>query len=209
MKAIEERTRKVREEEQVWDLKILLKYIQERFVERKELNIVRQMSISIILVMIYTNLRLAEIMRAKINWQDDNQQTIIIETFIKKKPAGRVKLTLNMMEKQDLCPVKWFRLWMVGKTQYEEGEIWKRKGIQQNFKAEQWSKKIREEMVKAGISKKERVTSIRAASITRAFQLGASSEQINRWTRHANTASTVQQYYDRANNDMIRQQLIL
>ncbi|KAA6365801.1 MAG: hypothetical protein EZS28_038672 [Streblomastix strix] len=169
MKAIEEKTRKVREEEQVWDLKIML---------------------------IFNNLRFAEIMKAKINQLDHNQQTILIETFLKNKHAGRVKLTLNMISKYDLRPVKWLSLWMVGKTQYQEGEIWKRKGIKQKFNAEQWNKKIREEMVNVGISKKERVTSIRAAYVTRTFQLGASSDQINRWTRQVNTASMVQQYND-------------
>jgi hypothetical protein len=46
-------------------------------------------------------------------------------------------------------------------------------------------------MKEAGISEKESVTSIRAAAITRAFQIGASTEDVNRWTRHSSAASTI------------------
>lgn len=64
-------------------------------------------------------------------------------------------------------------------------------------------------MCNAGISKGESVTSIRAAAITRAFQLGASAEDVNRWPRHSNTAAMIQKYYDKNWNDNIRNLLSL
>jgi hypothetical protein len=56
------------------------------------------MSITIILIMIYTNLRLAEIMRSKIDTSQIKDGKIIIETMILKKPAGPVKIILRKME---------------------------------------------------------------------------------------------------------------
>jgi hypothetical protein len=47
--------------------------------------------------MIYTNLRLAEVIRAKLNTSQIPQGKIIIETMILKKPAGPIKLVLRKM----------------------------------------------------------------------------------------------------------------
>ncbi|KAA6358445.1 MAG: hypothetical protein EZS28_046027, partial [Streblomastix strix] len=62
-------------------------------------------------------------------------------------------------------------------------------------------------MVRAGIDKAQSVTSIRAAAITKVFQLGATTEAVNRWTRHSNAASTIQKYYDKNRNDDIREKI--
>ncbi|KAA6395302.1 MAG: hypothetical protein EZS28_009165 [Streblomastix strix] len=126
--------------------------------------------------------------------------------MILKKPAGKVKISLKQMNDKCLCPIEWLKKWAEIK-QYQEGECWIL-GDLKLIKPEQWSRYVRYEMVRAGIDKAQSVTSIRAAAITKAFQLGATTEAVNRWTRHSNATSTIQKYYDKKRNDDIREKIV-
>ncbi|KAA6362748.1 MAG: hypothetical protein EZS28_041725 [Streblomastix strix] len=62
-------------------------------------------------------------------------------------------------------------------------------------------------MQSAGISKTYSVTSIRAAAIIRLLKHNVSSVQVDRFTHHSDTSSTVRQYYDKNNNFEAREVL--
>ncbi|KAA6366539.1 MAG: hypothetical protein EZS28_037935 [Streblomastix strix] len=204
MKKIEERTRKVQKEEEIWDLSVLTTYIISLFKEKKKLKQEQKIAVVIILVMIYSNLRLTEVQRASIDSTQISQGKIIISTVTKKGPAGPVIITLNRMKQKELCPIEWFTNLDKREQLIAKDKVWIKNDKYETYSTDRLSIFVRKTMKEAGIEENQRVTTIRAAAITKAIQKGATSEEVNRWSRHANTADTIQRYYDKGNNRNIR-----
>ncbi|KAA6338832.1 MAG: hypothetical protein EZS28_052667, partial [Streblomastix strix] len=167
-KKIEERTRKVQKEEEIWDLSMLTTYIISLFKDKKKLKQEQKLAVVIIFVMIYSNLRLTE---------NETKGIMPIEWFI------------NLDEREQLIA---------------KDKVWIKNDKFETYTTDRLSIFVRKIMKEAGIEEHQRVTTIRAAAITQAIQQGATSEEVNRWSRHANSADTIQRYYDKGNNRNIR-----
>ncbi|KAA6396031.1 MAG: hypothetical protein EZS28_008450 [Streblomastix strix] len=75
------------------------------------------------------------------------------------------------------------------------------------MQADDHNKAIKAVTQSGGISKINSVTSIRAAAITKLLKHNVSKMQVDRFTHHSDTASTVRQYNDKNNNVEARQVL--
>ncbi|KAA6367831.1 MAG: hypothetical protein EZS28_036641 [Streblomastix strix] len=62
-------------------------------------------------------------------------------------------------------------------------------------------------MNSVGIEKKETVTSIRKSAIKKGIDQGATRQEIDRFSMHADGSGIVQGHYDRNLNDRIRERL--
>ncbi|KAA6368918.1 MAG: hypothetical protein EZS28_035556 [Streblomastix strix] len=69
------------------------------------------------------------------------------------------------------------------------------------------SKAVHMVMNAVGINKKETVTSIRKAFITKGIDQGATKQEIDRFSMHADGSGIVQGHYDMNLNDKIRERL--
>ncbi|KAA6359267.1 MAG: hypothetical protein EZS28_045206, partial [Streblomastix strix] len=185
-------------------INLLWKLIEDKQKTIISVNDETKMTIIMILIMIYTNLRLKELHRANIDLIKLDEGIITIETIVKKGETGTVKLTIRSSEKEANSVIYWMNNWRCEQKSYKQSEIWRNITADKHYTYESCSKLIRKQMCEAGIPKGQRVTSIRAAAITKAINLGASAEQVNRWSRHADTANTVLKFYDRNNNEDIR-----
>ncbi|KAA6389014.1 MAG: putative aurora kinase, partial [Streblomastix strix] len=154
--------------------------------------------------------KLKKIHRASVDLSEIQIGRIKLKTIIKKNLKVTVNLTLRQMENQALCPIKWWIKWIKTKKKtLNENEVWLKSNQSEIMDIDRCSLNVRLVLKDAGIPENSRVTSIRAASITKAIQNGATVDEINRWTRHSSMANTIQRFYDKNNNDRLRGLLIL
>ncbi|KAA6384815.1 MAG: hypothetical protein EZS28_019657 [Streblomastix strix] len=200
MKVHVRETAKVKGEEEIWHLDVLLNYIRLLAVDINLSSTVTRAACMASLIA-FINLRLSELYDANILSISD--QEVKLETMIWKDSQGRVQLILRQMKNDLSCPVLWILKWrkfctyMTDFTQTPWGLI----------SRDLCSKHIRELMRNAGIQGQIRVTQIRAAALTKLLSNGASKEETDRWSRHASTADTVRRFYDKTGNDKARKLL--
>ncbi|KAA6395152.1 MAG: hypothetical protein EZS28_009325 [Streblomastix strix] len=185
MKGAMERTRKVLKEEEIWKLDQLLEFIKGK-AESRNLKILEEVelrAIVMIMIMIFTTCRLAEIHRSIIEENELQNGILKVNTTIKKGSANRVELIIRQYKDSRICPVKWTQYWYERREkgiQVQSGRIWRIKIEEKEWSRDQCSKQIRRVMQAAGISPQYRVTSIRSAAITKALASQATMEEVGR-----------------------------
>ncbi|KAA6385712.1 MAG: hypothetical protein EZS28_018766 [Streblomastix strix] len=152
--------------------------------------------------------RTRKVHRCSVDTSKISQGIMIINTVTKKDDYESVKITLRNMIRQQLCPLQWWEhlnnYQSIIPSQHDQIKL--EKG-QVSYSVEWQSNQIRNCMTEAEKDPANRITSIRAAAITRVIQLGASFEEVNRWSRHSSIADTIQKFYNKNNNLQVRGQL--
>ncbi|KAA6354508.1 MAG: hypothetical protein EZS28_049965, partial [Streblomastix strix] len=196
-------------------LAVLMKFIG--YTEEQEISPARDqgdlkperiMAIAATLTMVFTVARLAEIHRAVVQNQDENNIIILIQ--ILKTPPREAEFKIEMIQDKSVCPHTWFKAWWSQRDPLNHNipeQIRKSRITQKSATCNTLSKQIRIIMQAAGIPSSYSVTSVRTAALTKLIKAGASPVTVDRFTHHSDTASTVRQYYDQNNNSQARQLL--
>ncbi|KAA6382799.1 MAG: hypothetical protein EZS28_021675 [Streblomastix strix] len=158
--------RKNRKEEPLYNLDILLRYLQEKNPINTTLSEQEHLGCTVTSIMAFSTLRLIEIYRAKATKQEKGAWTIQTSKF--KGIGYDVSLTFRPLSNKSVCPTTWITSWLARRNKENRKKcLWwlQSKGKEETY--EQISKAVHMVMNAVGINKKETVTSIRKASITK------------------------------------------
>ncbi|KAA6379739.1 MAG: hypothetical protein EZS28_024734 [Streblomastix strix] len=204
-------TRKVIREVTIWKMEQLLDYIVKLSVDRDKGNLtateLRRVVITIF--MVYSVLRLSELQRAILNITQIEQGIILICTNLLTGKRGRVEVTLKAVDNKAVCPIAWFQAWNEKRKikTTDKDLLWKNSENKRALTPEECSKEVHIVMNNAGIDKKFSVTTIRKVAISAMQNKDKTKIEIDRWSRHSESADTVRENYDVNNNDSIRKAL--
>ncbi|KAA6366372.1 MAG: hypothetical protein EZS28_038100 [Streblomastix strix] len=204
-------TRKVIREVTIWKMEQLLDYIVKLSVDRDNgsLTVNELRRIVITTFMVYSVLRLSELQRAMLNTTQIDQGIITICTNLLKGKRGRVEVTLKVINNKAVCPVTWFNAWNEKRKikTTDKDLLWKNSENKRSLTPEECNKEVHIVMSNAGIDKKYSVTTIRMVAISAMQNKDKTKIEIDRWSRHSESADTVRENYDVNNNDSIRKAL--
>ncbi|KAA6388517.1 MAG: hypothetical protein EZS28_015955, partial [Streblomastix strix] len=206
MKKPQTAMRKDRKEEPLYNLDILLRYLQEKNQINTTLSEQEHLGCTVTSIMAFSTLRLIEIHRAKATKQEKGAWTIQTSKF--KGIGYDVSLTFRPLSNKSVCPTTWITSWLARRSKENRKKcLWwlQSKGKEETY--EEMSKAVHMVMNAVGINKKETVTSIRKASITKGIDQGATKQEIDRFSMHADGSGIVQGHYDMNLNDKIRERL--
>ncbi|KAA6387502.1 MAG: hypothetical protein EZS28_016973 [Streblomastix strix] len=195
MKKHVDRAAKVRKEIRYWKLSQLMQYISKQALLKDEnkLNSNQLMKVSLILIMVYTVLRMAEVQRVELRIENINQGEIEIATMTMTKPRGPVEKTLKAAQDRTVCPIRWIQSWLDKrevKGELKKEEIWRNRRKEKVWSADKCSKGVKQVLAEAAI-KGYNIASIRKASISETIDKNMTQIQINRWSGHNDTSATV------------------
>ncbi|KAA6356505.1 MAG: hypothetical protein EZS28_047968 [Streblomastix strix] len=206
MKKPQTAMRKDRKEEPLYNLDIFLRYLQEKNPINTTLSEQEHLGCTVTSIMAFSTLRLIEIHRAKATKQEKGAWTIQTSKF--KGIGYDVSLTFRPLSNKSVCPTTWISSWLARRSKENRNKcLWwlQSKGKEETY--EEMSKAVHMVMKAVGINKKETVTSIRKASITKGIDQGATKQEIDRFSMHADGSGIVQGHYDMNLNDKIRERL--
>ncbi|KAA6391758.1 MAG: hypothetical protein EZS28_012711, partial [Streblomastix strix] len=126
-----------------------------------------------------------------------------------KGKRGRVEVTLKVVENKAVCSITRFQAWNEKRKikTTDKDLLWKNSENKTALTPEECSKEIHIVISNAGIDKKFSVTTIRKVAISAMQNKDKTKIQIDRWSRHSESADTVRENYDENNNDSIRKAL--
>ncbi|KAA6394582.1 MAG: hypothetical protein EZS28_009886 [Streblomastix strix] len=130
---------------------------------------------------------------------------VVITIFMR----GRVEVTLKAVDNKAVCPIAWFQAWNEKRKikTTDKDLLWKNSENKRALTPEECSKEVHIVMKNAGIDKKFSVTTIRKVAISAMQNRDKTKIEIDRWSRHSESADTVRENYDVNNNDSIRKAL--
>ncbi|KAA6371962.1 MAG: hypothetical protein EZS28_032513 [Streblomastix strix] len=183
--------RKVIREVIIWKMEQLHDYIVKLSVERDKgslaVNELRRVVITEF--MVYSVLRLSELQRAMLN--------------------RKCRITLKVVTNRTVCPITWFQA-RNGKRKINTTDKDLLRTNSENKRSltpEECSKEVHIVMNSAGIDKRHSVTTIRKVAISAMQNKNKTKIEIDRWSRHSESADTTRENYDVNNNDSIRKAL--
>ncbi|KAA6394389.1 MAG: hypothetical protein EZS28_010086 [Streblomastix strix] len=203
MRKIRMRLRQTDKEKQIWNQDILLNYIKQQvpLLEQNLLIKEQRRAIAATQVMVFTVAGLVELHRAiLLSTQEDEY---IIQTTILKSPQRITEFKICKIPDKRISQLHWFKSWFGDREPIipnKAQKLWRISNAEKYIQADDHSKVIIAVMQSVSISKTYSVTSIRAAAIIRLLKHNVSSVQVDRFTHHYDTASTIRQYYDKNNN---------
>ncbi|KAA6385582.1 MAG: hypothetical protein EZS28_018891 [Streblomastix strix] len=104
------------------------------------------MKVSLILIMVYTVLRMAEVQRAELRIENANQGEIVIATMTMKKPRGPVEKTLKAVQDRIVCLMTWKQSWLDKrevKGELKKEQVWRNKRKEKVWSADKCSKGVK------------------------------------------------------------------
>ncbi|KAA6366712.1 MAG: hypothetical protein EZS28_037761, partial [Streblomastix strix] len=195
--------RQTDKQKQIKELDILLNCIKEQIplLEHGLLTIEQRRAIAATLVMVFTVARLAELHRAVLFSSSDDEY--VIQTTILKSLQRIADFKICKIPEERICPLRWFQSWFTDREidiLNKAQELWMINHPNKYIQTDDLSKSIRAVIQSASIIKTYSITSIRAAAITKLLKHNFSRVQVDRFTHHSDTASTIRQYYDKNKN---------
>ncbi|KAA6385704.1 MAG: hypothetical protein EZS28_018769 [Streblomastix strix] len=120
-----------------------------------------------------------------------------------------VEVTLKRVNNKAVCPITWFQTWNENrKTKTTDKDLLCRNiESKRGLTPEECSKEVHVVRSNAGIDKNHSVTTIRKVAISAMQNKDKTKIEIDRWSRHCESADTVRVNYDDNNNDIIRKAL--
>ncbi|KAA6398205.1 MAG: hypothetical protein EZS28_006272 [Streblomastix strix] len=206
MKKYRAALRKTQKEESIYNLDDLLQVLDEQARNIGQISEKTMMGCTIVSIMIFSVLRLAEVMRSEAIKGDNGVWQLSTATW--KGGDDGVVVTFRKSKYKNTSPSFWLAAWINGNQKRTQSEnLWYLNKTKRVASVEYGSKAVHEIMKLAGIEMTYSVTSIRASSVTKQVKIGATKQQINRMTRHKNGPNTVAKFYDKTLNDGIRERL--
>ncbi|KAA6389037.1 MAG: hypothetical protein EZS28_015435, partial [Streblomastix strix] len=157
-------------------------------------------------IMAFCTLRMVEVLRANVTENDDGRWNINTEMW--KGDEVGAEIIFKPLDNEAICPTFWLRHWLNRIERPQNIQlVWYLVKTGRQATEEQTSKAIHWVMKQAGVENNPAVTTIRAASITKAFSLGFSKIAIVRFSRHVDTSKITLKSYDKNNNDEVRKKI--
>ncbi|KAA6388225.1 MAG: hypothetical protein EZS28_016247 [Streblomastix strix] len=198
--------KKIQKEESIYSLNDLLEVLEDQAQRIKELpeNMIK--GCTIVQIMIFSVLRMPEVIRSSaIEGPDGSWQ---IQTEIQKGGDEGVIIAFKRSQSKFTSPVFWLSQWIsTDRKRMEPGCLWHLIKTGKVATESQISKSVHEVMKLAGIEVSYTVTSIRSSSITKQISTGAIKQQVNRFSRHKKGPATVSKFYAKNLNDNLRERL--
>ncbi|KAA6385973.1 MAG: hypothetical protein EZS28_018499 [Streblomastix strix] len=201
-------TRKVIKEVKIWKMEQLLDYMLMLSGQKhqRSLTVIEIRRVVITIFMVYSVRRLSEIQRASLDTTQIEQEIITIYTDLLKGKRGRVEVTLKRVDIKAVCPLAWFEAWNEKrKIKTTDRDLLRRNSEnKRSLTPEECSKEVHIVMSNASIDRKHSVTTIRKVAISAMQNMDKTKIEIDRWSRHSESADIVRENYDMNNNDNIR-----
>ncbi|KAA6372731.1 MAG: hypothetical protein EZS28_031741, partial [Streblomastix strix] len=198
--------KKIQKEESIYSLNDLLEVLEDQAQRIKELPQNMIMGCTIVSITIFSVLRMAEVIRSSAIEGPDGSWQIQTETW--KGGDEGVVIAFRRSQSKFTSPVFWLSQWIsTDQKRMEPGCLWYLIRTGKVATESQISKSVHEVMKLAGIEVSYTVTSIRSSSITKQISIGATKQQVNRFSRHKKGLATVSKFYDKNLNDNLRERL--
>ncbi|KAA6356349.1 MAG: hypothetical protein EZS28_048125, partial [Streblomastix strix] len=174
----------------------LLKFIELQADKLQTLTEAQFLGCTFISIMALCTLRMVEVLRADVYQNEDNSWNI--NTSMWKGDDTDAEITFRPLVNQSISPTFWLSMWLNRtERQQQDKPLWWLKRTNKPATEEFTSKSIHHVMEQAGIENNPAVTSIRAASITKAFSLGFTKIAIDRFSRHSDSSMVTLKSYDK------------
>ncbi|KAA6396720.1 MAG: hypothetical protein EZS28_007757 [Streblomastix strix] len=198
--------KKVQKEESINSLDNLLKVLENQAKKIDDLAENASMGCIIVSIMIFSVLRLAEVMRASVEQAENGSW--MINTSTQKGEDGGVIVHFRKSRHIYTSPVFWLSTWINKcRCRLIQNNLWYLTKTNKPATVNQGSKAVHEIMKLANIDISYTVTSIRSSSITKQIAIGATKQQVNRFTRHKKGPATMARFYDKNTNDELKERL--
>ncbi|KAA6369756.1 MAG: hypothetical protein EZS28_034717, partial [Streblomastix strix] len=198
--------KKVQKVEPIYSLDNLLKVLENQAQKIDEISENALMGCIIVSTMIFSVLRLAEVMRASAVQAE--YSSWMIDTSIWKGDDGGVIVHFRKCKHRYTSSVFWLSTWINKcRSRLIQNNLWYLTKTHKPATVNQGSKAVHEIMKLVNIDLSYTVTSIRSSSITKQIAIGATKQQVNRFTRHKKGPATVARFYNKNTNDELRERL--
>jgi integrase len=185
----------------IWDINTLLEWLQQHWADGDTLTNEDVQTKAMLLVMIFSACRLAELGRMEIPEEATaEEESLTLKTITKQRQEQKQQIIMRRIPSSPLCPVTAVRNWLNHRPttpharlfcKIEEGTRGGRELTTPDI-----CRRFLKVMKAAGIPPHYTAYSIKHAVVTRLFQLGATEEQIGAYGHWAPGSHTAQRWYN-------------
>jgi site-specific recombinase XerD len=196
----------------IWDIGMLFAWLTKHWEHNATLKLEELQTKAMLLVMIFSACRLAELGRMERPPAPDVQpHSILLRTVTKQRQDTKQQIVMRSITHTALCPVATVRAWLERAPPQKHGRLFflvgkeehtpTRTPIHRELKSQDIADRFLEVMREAKISSHYTAYSVKHAVVTRLFQLGATEEQIGAYGHWAPGSHTAQRWYNIATLD--------
>jgi integrase len=196
----------------IWDINTLLEWIQRNWSDNDGLPLSDLLCKSMLIVMIFSACRLAELGRMERPSDPEVQEdTIILKTITKQRQDTKQQIIMRRITLAALCPVETVQAWLRRTSPQDHGRLFflvqdriqtgSQPATGRELKSVDICSRFLRIMRSADIPSHYTAYSIKHAVVTRLFQLGATDEQIGAYGHWAPGSRTAQRWYNIATLD--------
>jgi integrase len=191
----------------IWDINLLLRWLREQWGNNTALADRDLQTKAMLLVMIFSACRLAELARMERPEEGGTQETaVVLRTVTKQFQETKRRIVMRRLAGQALCPVEAVNVWRhrseaVGGEQLFFGFRYDAEGQRMGEECQPLSTagicaRFLRVMSDAGLPSHFTAYSVKHAVVTKLFKLGATEEQVNAYGGWAQGSRTARQWYD-------------
>jgi integrase len=196
----------------IWDLNILLKWLTRNWGDNDSINLENLQTKTMLIVLIFSACRLAELGRMERPAEEDHQtDTITLHTITKQRQETKQQIIMRRINAAALCPVTTVHAWLKRAPTPSHNRLFYHMQEQppsaseaeagRELKTPDICSRFLRVMRAAGIPTHYTAYSIKHAVVTRLFELGATEEQIGAYGHWAPGSHTAQRWYNIATLD--------
>jgi site-specific recombinase XerD len=196
----------------IWDVNALLGWITQNWQKNEELELGDLQTKAMMIVMIFSACRLAELGRMERPADADvHEDVITLKTITKQRQETKQQIVMRSISLNALCPVATVRAWLRRMPVPDHDRLFCLLRGQETtpggvtagrvLTTPDICKRFLRVMKEAGIPSHYTAYSIKHAVVTKLFQLGATEEQIGAYGHWAQGSRTAQRWYNIATLD--------
>jgi integrase len=187
----------------MWDISILLNWLRQHWGENAELADGELQTKAMLMVMVFSACRLAEL--ARMDTPQDAEEggtAMVLYTVTKQFQEARRRIVIRRIGDERVCPVRTVAAWIRRRGPSEDGRLFGRsRGGGEEARTQQWTTdgictQFLTVMRAAGIPEHFTAYSVKHAVVTKLFKLGATEEQMNAYGGWAPGSRTARRWYD-------------
>jgi integrase len=191
----------------IWEIDLLLSWLRQRWAENSALRDEELQTKAMLLVMIFSACRLAELARMeRPNQTEGEQAALVLRTVTKQFQEAKRRIVIRKLSSPVLCPVAAVRAWMQRSPTGEQSKLFY--GFRSDAEGRMLPTTMHplsvnlictqflRAMQSAGIPSHFTAYSVKHAVVTRLFRMGATEEQVNAYGGWAQGSRTARRWYD-------------
>jgi integrase len=191
----------------IWEIDLLLSWLRQRWSNNSALRDEDLQTKAMMLVMIFSACRLAELARMeRPSGTEGGQPALVLRTVTKQFQEAKRRIVIRRLSSPILCPVAAVYAWLERSATGEQSKLFysfrsDAEGhmlptTKQQLSVNQICMQFLRTMQSAGIPSHFTAYSVKHAVVTRLFRMGATEEQVNAYGGWAQGSRTARRWYD-------------